>query len=322
MITGIFLHNGLFIYIKGQIYEVITPVALSLSAYSVSLNTIIISTSELSSAFLQRFVFLSYDPKTKILDIGCGNAPIPLILSTKTNAKITGVEIQKEVYDLAVESVKLNNFDGSGNITTANWGTARNITIGSTSKSVNGSGNVGWTLAEIGAAPTVHNHTFIESIDTRSTNPDPNTYTARGITPEFKSTSSIGLPNVGKSTLFNALTNAGAESANYPFCTIDPNVGIVPVPDKRIQLLGDLYKTPGSVVCDTHCIRICGRLGLSAGKEPEKVEQQLRKCIPAEESNDFCHRCVLHGRDTCVSGRPKCGECEMQSFCKHGQSKK
>lgn len=90
------------------------------------------------------------------------------------------------------------SFDGTGDITTANWGTARNIQIGSTSKSVNGSGNVGWTLAEIGAAPTAHNHTFIESIDTRSTNPAPNTYTSRGITPEFKSASGIGLPNVGK----------------------------------------------------------------------------------------------------------------------------
>ena len=53
----------------------------------------------------------------------------------------------------------------------------------------------------------------------------------------------VGLPNVGKSTLFNALTKAGAESANYPFCTIDPNVGIVPVPDERLTLLGNLYKT-------------------------------------------------------------------------------
>ncbi len=53
----------------------------------------------------------------------------------------------------------------------------------------------------------------------------------------------VGLPNVGKSTLFNALTKAGAESANYPFCTIDPNVGIVPVPDERLKLLGELYKT-------------------------------------------------------------------------------
>ena len=53
----------------------------------------------------------------------------------------------------------------------------------------------------------------------------------------------VGLPNVGKSTLFNSLTKAGAESANYPFCTIDPNVGIVPVPDKRLKLLGDMYQS-------------------------------------------------------------------------------
>ena len=51
----------------------------------------------------------------------------------------------------------------------------------------------------------------------------------------------VGLPNVGKSTLFNSLTKAGAESANYPFCTIDPNVGIVPVPDARLQVLSDMY---------------------------------------------------------------------------------
>ena len=53
----------------------------------------------------------------------------------------------------------------------------------------------------------------------------------------------VGLPNVGKSTLFNSLTKAGAEAANYPFCTIDPNVGIVPVPDERIQLLGKMYNS-------------------------------------------------------------------------------
>ncbi len=53
----------------------------------------------------------------------------------------------------------------------------------------------------------------------------------------------VGLPNVGKSTLFNSLTKAGAESANYPFCTIDPNIGIVTVPDERLKLLGDMYKS-------------------------------------------------------------------------------
>ena len=53
----------------------------------------------------------------------------------------------------------------------------------------------------------------------------------------------VGLPNVGKSTLFNAITNAGAESANYPFCTIEPNVGIVDVPDERLDVLGKMYNT-------------------------------------------------------------------------------
>ena len=51
----------------------------------------------------------------------------------------------------------------------------------------------------------------------------------------------VGLPNVGKSTLFNAITNAGAEIANYPFCTIEPNVGMVPVPDSRLEVLRDMY---------------------------------------------------------------------------------
>ena len=80
-------------------------------------------------------------------------------------------------------------------------------------------------------------------------------------------------------------------------------------------LLGDLYAVPGSVVCDTHCIRICGRLGLSHGKEPEKVEQQLRKILPPEESSDFCHRIVLFGRDICTARSPKCGQCPLSPWC-------
>ena len=80
-------------------------------------------------------------------------------------------------------------------------------------------------------------------------------------------------------------------------------------------LLGDIYGTPGSVVCDTHCIRICERLGLSKGKEPEKVERQLRAILPPEESNDFCHRIVLFGRDCCTARNPKCGECPLSMHC-------
>ena len=81
-------------------------------------------------------------------------------------------------------------------------------------------------------------------------------------------------------------------------------------------LLGDLYGTPGSVVCDTHCIRICGRLGLSTGKKPEKVERQLRAILPPEESSDFCHRIVLFGREICTARKPKCGQCPLSPFCK------
>ena len=81
-------------------------------------------------------------------------------------------------------------------------------------------------------------------------------------------------------------------------------------------LLGDLYAMPGSVVCDTHCIRICGRLGLSEGKDPEKVEMQLRKLLPPEESSDFCHRIVLFGREICTARSPKCNECPLAFHCK------
>ena len=80
-------------------------------------------------------------------------------------------------------------------------------------------------------------------------------------------------------------------------------------------LLGDLYAVPGSVVCDTHCIRICGRLGLSHGKEPEKVEQQLRAILPPEESSDFCHRIVLFGRDVCTARKPNCVGCPLSVWC-------
>ncbi len=81
-------------------------------------------------------------------------------------------------------------------------------------------------------------------------------------------------------------------------------------------LLGDIFGVPGSVVCDTHCIRICGRLGLSKGKEPEKVEQQLRKVLPPEESSDFCHRIVWFGREVCTARNPKCSQCPLAHLCK------
>jgi endonuclease-3 len=81
-------------------------------------------------------------------------------------------------------------------------------------------------------------------------------------------------------------------------------------------ILGDIYKAPGSVVADTHCIRISGRLGLTDGtKDPAKVEQQLRKVLPPEESSDFCHRIVLHGRAVCTARQAKCGSCKLTAWC-------
>ena len=80
-------------------------------------------------------------------------------------------------------------------------------------------------------------------------------------------------------------------------------------------VLGDIYGKEG-YVCDTHCIRITGRLGLTDGsKDPLKVEQQLRKCIPPEESNNFCHRMVLHGRALCMARGPRCDACPLNSLC-------
>ena len=83
-------------------------------------------------------------------------------------------------------------------------------------------------------------------------------------------------------------------------------------------ILGDVYHTPGVVVADTHCIRITGLLGLTDGtKDPGKVETQLRAVLPPEESNDFCHRMVLHGRAVCVARRPQCQDCTLRPWCDH-----
>lgn len=83
-------------------------------------------------------------------------------------------------------------------------------------------------------------------------------------------------------------------------------------------ILGDVYHVPGVVVADTHCIRITGLLGLTDGtKDPGKVEEQLRKILPPEESNDFCHRMVLHGRAVCIARRPQCQDCTLRPWCDH-----
>ncbi len=83
-------------------------------------------------------------------------------------------------------------------------------------------------------------------------------------------------------------------------------------------VLGDIFHKP-AIVVDTHCIRITNLLGLSQGKDPLKVENQLRPLLPPEESNDFCHRLVLHGRAVCIARRPQCDRCVLQVCCKHYQ---
>ena len=84
-------------------------------------------------------------------------------------------------------------------------------------------------------------------------------------------------------------------------------------------ILGDVYKQP-AYVCDTHCIRITGRLGLTDGsKDPLQVERQLREVLPPKESSDFCHRMVLFGRDTCTARSPKCETCPLRRDCDMGK---
>lgn len=79
-------------------------------------------------------------------------------------------------------------------------------------------------------------------------------------------------------------------------------------------LLGDLYGKP-AVVTDTHFIRITGRLGLTKNTEPQKVETDLRKLLPPEDSSDFCHRIVLFGREFCKARKPVCSKCPLREIC-------
>lgn len=81
-------------------------------------------------------------------------------------------------------------------------------------------------------------------------------------------------------------------------------------------ILGDVYGKP-AVVADTHCIRLSGRIGFTDGtKDPVKVEFALKKALPPEESNDFCHRLVLHGREVCTARKANCDICCLRDLCR------
>lgn len=79
-------------------------------------------------------------------------------------------------------------------------------------------------------------------------------------------------------------------------------------------IIGDVFHKP-AVVTDTHCIRICKRIGLTKDDEPQKVEMQLKKLLPPERSSDFCHRLVLFGRDVCSARKAHCDKCPLTEHC-------
>lgn len=85
-------------------------------------------------------------------------------------------------------------------------------------------------------------------------------------------------------------------------------------------ILGDVHKKP-AVVVDTHCIRLSNRIGLVSTKDPVKIEKELKRILPPEKANDFCHRLVLHGRAVCTARRPDCGRCCIRPYCDTGASK-
>jgi endonuclease-3 len=81
-------------------------------------------------------------------------------------------------------------------------------------------------------------------------------------------------------------------------------------------IMGDIFHKP-AYVCDTHCIRIAGRLGLTASTDPVRVEADLRGVLPPDKSSDFCHRIVMFGRDFCKAQNPKCESCELIKMIHH-----
>ena len=99
--------------------------------------------------------------------------------------------------------------------------------------------------------------------------------------------------------------------------TLDQLTGLPGIGRKTANLvMGDIFHMDGAVVVDTHCIRITRRLGLHDETDQKKIEFALRKLLPPEESNDFCHRLVLHGRAVCTARKAMCESCCMSNFCR------
>jgi endonuclease-3 len=99
--------------------------------------------------------------------------------------------------------------------------------------------------------------------------------------------------------------------------TLDELISLPGIGRKTANLvMGDIFGMPGAVVVDTHCIRITRRLGLHDETDQKKIEDTLRALLPPDESNDFCHRLVLHGRAVCTARKAMCETCCMSSFCR------
>lgn len=99
--------------------------------------------------------------------------------------------------------------------------------------------------------------------------------------------------------------------------TLDELTALPGIGRKTANLvMGDIFGMPGAVVVDTHCIRITRRLGLHDETDQRKIENILRGLLPPEESNDFCHRLVLHGRAVCTARKAMCEDCCMNGFCR------
>lgn len=97
--------------------------------------------------------------------------------------------------------------------------------------------------------------------------------------------------------------------------TVEELIKLPGVGRKTANLVcGDIYGKP-AIVTDTHFIRFCNRLGLVSTKDPLRVENEMRKLLPPEKSNDFCHRTVLFGRDVCTARQAKCNECILNEIC-------
>ncbi len=128
---------------------------------------------------------------------------------------------------------------------------------------------------------------------------------------------SCGLYKTKAKDIFNMCHKLRDEYDGIIPDTVEELVKLPGVGRKTANLVvGDIYKKP-AVVTDTHCIRICGKLGLTDSTVPLKVEKDLRAVLPMEESNDFCHRLVLHGRAVCSARKIKCDICCMKEFCKY-----